>query len=128
LWYECEGVKRSLAEWGKPRGIGKFESMWLGFGVLVNGMGVQSFFLGVYNNWMRVWVPFLLCFVKLCNLGNQMMFIVCFMVWLMKWTEWNRVHCELVWFWYWFGALCAWSDSKPCNSRLSNSISPKWEL
>jgi len=27
-----------------------------------------------------------------------------------------------------FGALCAWSDSKPCNSRPNDSISPKREL
>jgi len=37
-------------------------------------------FLGVYNNWMRVWVPFLWCFVKLCDLGSPMMFTLCFMV------------------------------------------------
>jgi len=38
---------------------------------------------------------------------------------------WLPLHClgnDGVEFWYWFGALCAWSDSKPCKSRPSESI------
>jgi len=42
-------------------------------------MGTKPFWV-FDNNWRRVWVLLLLCFVKLCDLGNPMMFTVCFMV------------------------------------------------
>jgi len=41
------------------------------------------------------------------------------------------LHCVgSVWivFWYGFGEVGAWSDSKPCKSRPSGSTSPKREL
>jgi len=41
------------------------------------------------------------------------------------------LHCVgNVWlvFWYDFGEVCTWTDSKPCTSRPSGSISPKREL
>ena len=31
-------------------------------------------------------------------------------------------------FWYCFGDVCAWTDSKPCKSRPRGSISPKRDL